>query len=38
MVEYDLPIDGAWSDLTALFDIKLDGDTLIVELDDVHVL
>ena len=37
-VQYDLPIDGHWSDLTALFEIVQDGDWLALELDDVHVL
>jgi hypothetical protein len=38
IVEYDLPLNGSWSDLTALFDLKLVGSELALELDDVHVL
>jgi len=35
---YDLPLEGEWSDVTALFDV-LDGpEGLALALDDVHVL
>jgi len=37
-VWFDLPLNGVWSDLTATFDIKLDGEALYLELDDIHVL
>lgn len=35
---YDLPINGEWSDLTAIFDIiKVEGG-IALSLDDIHVL
>jgi hypothetical protein len=37
-VWFDLPLNGAWSDLTATFDIHRQGDRLFLELDDIHVM
>jgi len=34
---FDLPLNGAWSDLTATFDICSCGDKAVVILDQVHV-
>lgn len=36
-VWFDLPLDGAWSDLTATFDVLADASGLTLRLDDVHV-
>jgi hypothetical protein len=33
-----MPIDGAWSDLTAQFDFKLDGERYLATLHDLHAL
>lgn len=38
VIEFDLPINGAWSDLTASFWIKKCPDGLILELFDIHIL
>ncbi len=35
---FDLPLNGAWSDLTALFWILSREGSLVLQLDDVHVL
>lgn len=35
---YDLNIDGVVSDLTATFDIQVDGEGLVVVLDEIHVM
>ncbi|MBC7881931.1 MAG: hypothetical protein H7Y37_11430 [Anaerolineae bacterium] len=35
---FDLPLNGAWSDLTALFDIVLLEGTLVLQLHDIHVM
>ncbi|HEU4452086.1 MAG TPA: hypothetical protein VFR81_03465 [Longimicrobium sp.] len=35
---YDLNIDGEASDLTATFDLVLDGGGIAVRLDDIHVM
>ncbi|MFT4182942.1 MAG: hypothetical protein QM636_13610 [Rhizobium sp.] len=37
-VWFDLPLDGYWSDLTATFDLKREGDALLLSLDDIHVM
>jgi hypothetical protein len=37
-LEFDLPLNGEWSDVTALFDFQREGDSLVLELDDIHVL
>jgi hypothetical protein len=37
-VDYDIPLDGAWGDLTAQFSFKIIGDAYTVTLEDVHVL
>jgi hypothetical protein len=37
-VWFDLPLNGSWSDLTALFDVVPKEDGLHVVLDDVHVM
>jgi hypothetical protein len=37
-VSYDLPINGAWSDLTALFWVKRVAAGYALTLDDIHVL
>jgi hypothetical protein len=38
VVHFDLPINGIWSDLTAIFNIKKWCDSLSLELEDIHVL
>jgi hypothetical protein len=35
---YDLPLNGAWSDVTATFDILDTPDGLALALNDVHVM
>jgi hypothetical protein len=35
---YDLPLDGAWSDVTAMFEILDLPEGAVLGLDDVHVL
>jgi hypothetical protein len=35
---YDLPLKGAWSDVTAKFDILDTPEGLVLALDDSHVL
>jgi hypothetical protein len=35
---YDLPLNGEWSDLTAIFDIIKVPDGIALSLDDIHVL
>ena len=35
---YDLPLDGEWSDLTAIFAIMQAKDFTTLELNDIHVL
>jgi hypothetical protein len=37
-VWFDLPLNDRWSDVTARFTIRQDGDSLYLELDDVHVM
>jgi hypothetical protein len=37
-VNFDLPLEGQWSDLTALFDLTRRPDGVRLILDDVHVL
>src|SRR5262249_55871439 len=37
-VHYDLPINGVWSDLTAIFGIHRDEAGVTLELEDIHVL
>jgi len=37
-VEYDLPLNGAWSDLTAIFGLRRLPDGLALELYDIHIL
>jgi hypothetical protein len=37
-VEYDLPLNGAWSDLTAIFWIRRLPEGLALELYDIHIL
>jgi hypothetical protein len=36
--QFDLPLNGEWSDLTATFDLERGEDRMVVVLDDVHVL
>lgn len=36
--ECDVPLNNAWSDLTAQFEFKLNGDQYLVALQDIHVL
>lgn len=38
VVQFDLPVDGSWSDLTAIFDLVAVEGALELRLDDVHVL
>lgn len=38
IVQYDLPLNGKWSDVTALFDVLSADDLLELRLDDIHVL
>jgi hypothetical protein len=38
MVLFNLPLNGEWSDVTAVFDIVEEDDHLALELDDIHVL
>ncbi len=35
---FTLPLNGEWSDVTAMFDIVEEGGGLVLELDDIHVL
>jgi hypothetical protein len=37
-VDYDIPLDGEWGDLTAQFSFKRAGNSFIVNLNDVHVM
>ena len=37
-VWFDLPLNGDWSDLTAIFNIRTNGNGLVLELNDIHVL
>lgn len=37
-VEFDLPLDGFWSDLTAIFWVKFHPEGLVLELYDIHVM
>jgi len=37
-IHFDLPLDGAWSDVTAVFDIWKSGDKLVLHLESMHVL
>jgi len=37
-IYYDLPIEGAWSDLTATFKILQSADFTTLELNEIHVL
>ena len=36
-VWFDVPLNGAWSDLTITFDLEMRDDRLYLALDDVHV-
>lgn len=36
--DYDIPLDGVWSDLTAQFEFKKRGDGYALVLHDIHVL
>lgn len=38
MVHYSLPINGIWSDLTAIFRILRIDDAVVLQLEDVHVM
>jgi hypothetical protein len=37
-VDYDIPLDGEWGDLTAQFSFKKAGDSFVVKLNDIHVM
>ena len=37
-VLYDLPLNGEWSDVTAIFELYHIGDGLVLALNDVHVM
>lgn len=37
-VEFDLPLDGEWSDLTATFEIQRRGGRLVLVLNEIRVL
>ena len=37
-VHFDLPINGIWSDLTAIFSLRQLDDRIAIELYDIHVL
>jgi hypothetical protein len=37
-VYYALPVDGKWSDLTAIFEFRRLDDATVISLDDLHVL
>ena len=37
-VTYDLPVNGVWSDLTALFWLKRISHGYVLQLEDIHVL
>ena len=37
-VHYDLPLNGEWSDLTAIFPLVIRDGYLALQLDDIHVL
>jgi hypothetical protein len=37
-VHYDLPLNGAWSDVTAIFNLVDTEQGLVLALDDVHVM
>jgi hypothetical protein len=37
-VYYDLPLNGEWSDLTAIFRLEHDREQLVVVLEEIHVL
>jgi hypothetical protein len=36
-VRFDLPLDGAWSDLTATFEIQRGADDIVLVLNEIHV-
>jgi len=38
MAAFTLPLNGEWSDVTAMFDIVEEDGELVLELDDIHVL
>ena len=38
MAMFTLPLNGEWSDVTAMFDIVEEDGALVLELDDIHVL
>ena len=38
MAAFNLPLNGEWSDVTAMFDIVEEDGQLVLELDDIHVL
>ena len=37
-VWFDLPLNGNWSDLTALLNFRTVDEALVLELDDIHVM
>ncbi|MBB1634121.1 hypothetical protein A9975_25110 [Cupriavidus sp. UME77] len=37
-VDFDMPLEGAWSDLTAQFEFRRAGDHYFATLHDLHVL
>jgi hypothetical protein len=37
-VHFDLPLNGWWSDVTAILDFSVHEGTFVFELDDIHVL
>lgn len=37
-IHFDLPLNGEWSDLSAIFHIQQIGNSLVLELHDLHVL
>lgn len=37
-VFFDLPLNGEWSDLSAILDFKVSDDVLVFQLNDIHVL
>src|SRR5262245_3231087 len=38
IVQHDLPLDGNWSDLTAIFELRQHDDQVLLVLNDIHVL
>lgn len=37
-VYFDLPLNGEWSDLTAIFRLEHDKENLLLVLEEIHVL